>query len=94
MKVLGREIIDGFGLKHADAVAPLSSWFHEAEEAEWKNPAELKQKYGTASIISSTRVIFNIKGNRYRLDAKINYSAQVIMVKRIGTHTEYDLWTF
>ena len=66
----------------------------EAEEAEWDIPLDVKERYPSASIIGGGRVVFNIKGNRYRLDTKISYKNQTVLIKRIGTHAEYDEWIF
>lgn len=68
----------------------LDAWYAEAARAEWKNSAELKAQYSSASIISAERVVFNIKGNDYRLVVSINYEYQVLLVKWLGTHIEYD----
>ena len=68
----------------------LDAWYAEAAKATWKNPAELKRQYGSASIVSSERVVFNIKGNDYRLIVAINYHYQVLLIKWLGTHKEYD----
>jgi mRNA interferase HigB len=68
----------------------LDAWFHEIRRATWKNSAELKRSFGTASIISSDRVVFNIKGNDFRLVA-IDYGRQVVYIKWVGSHAEYDL---
>jgi mRNA interferase HigB len=68
----------------------LDAWYAEAAKATWKNPAELKAQYRSASIISSERVVFNIKGNDYRLIVAINYHYQVLLIKWLGTHKEYD----
>jgi len=68
----------------------LDAWFHEAEAAEWANPAQIKQHYGNASILKGSRVVFNICGNKYRIIAKINYSYSVLYVRFAGTHREYD----
>jgi mRNA interferase HigB len=70
--------------------AQLDAWYAEAEKAAWKNPAELKQQYRSASIVSSERVVFNIKGNEYRLVVAINYHYQVLLIIWLGTHKEYD----
>ena len=70
--------------------AHLLSWYAVASRAEWKNSAELKQDLASASIVSSTRVVFNIKGNDYRLVVSINYQRQSIFIKWLGTHAEYD----
>ena len=62
------------------------------EEAEWKGSADVKARYPTASFLSDNRVIFNIKGNKFRLETKINYDVKVVLAKRIGTHAEYSKW--
>lgn len=68
----------------------LDAWYAEAVEAKWRSSAELKAQYGSASIVSSERVVFNIKGNDYRLIVAINYHYQVLLIKWPGTHKEYD----
>jgi mRNA interferase HigB len=70
--------------------AQLDAWYAEVEKSAWKNSAELKQHYRSASIVSSERVVFNIKGNEYRLVVAINYDYQVLLILWLGTHKEYD----
>jgi mRNA interferase HigB len=70
--------------------AALDAWFHEVQRARWRNSAEVKQSYGTASIVSADGVVFNLKGNDYRLVTAIDYGRQIIFVKWIGTHRDYD----
>jgi len=70
--------------------AALESWFHEVQRARWRNSAELKRSYGTASIVSADRAVFNIKGNDYRLITAIDYGRQIVFIKWIGSHREYD----
>ena len=94
MKVLGRKIVSDFKKKHADARAQLDAWIVEAEETIWSCPNDIKERYATASILGNNRVIFNIKGNTYRLDALVSYESSIVFVKRIGTHAEYDKWKF
>ena len=94
MKVVGRKRIDDFCRDHADARAPLASWLAESEEANWQTPTDVKERYATASFLGDGRVVFNIKGNKYRLDTKISYKNQTVLIKRIGTHAEYDKWIF
>ena len=67
----------------------LDAWYAEAEKATWRTSAELKQQYRSASIISSERVVFNIKGNEFRLVVAISYQAQVLLILWLGTHSEY-----
>lgn len=69
--------------------AALEAWFQEAQHAQWRNSAELKQSYRTASIVSADRV-FNIKGNDYRLVTAIDYQRQIVFIKWLGTHHDYD----
>lgn len=70
--------------------AQLDAWYDLVSKAKWNTPAELKAQLASASILTSERVVFNIKGNDYRLVASINYVRQVLFVKWLGTHKEYD----
>lgn len=70
--------------------AAIEAWFHEVQRAEWRSPADVKRDYGSASIISSDRVVFNIKGNDYRLVTAIDYERQIVFIKWIGSHRDYD----
>jgi len=76
--------------KHKETKSQLETWYHEAKNAEWKNSQEIKEKYRSASIIRGNRVVFNIKGNKYRLVTKINYQMKIVYIRFIGTHKEYD----
>jgi mRNA interferase HigB len=75
---------------HRDAEQPLRAWYSEAMAATWLNPAELKKQFRSASILKGNRVVFNIKGNDYRLITAIAFKYQTVYVKFIGTHAEYD----
>ena len=68
----------------------LDAWHEPVVKAKWKSSAELKRQFGTASVLTAERVVFNIKGNDYRLIASINYGHQILFVKWLGTHKEYD----
>ena len=70
--------------------AALDAWFHEVQRARWRNSAEVKQSYGMAGIVSAGRVVFNIKGNDYRLVTAIDYRRQIVFVEWIGSHRDYD----
>jgi mRNA interferase HigB len=76
--------------EHAALKAALDSWFDEASKARWLSTADLKRHYGTASIVSADRVVFNIKGNDYRLVASVDFEKGIVWVKWIGSHAEYD----
>lgn len=73
-----------------DSEQALRAWYQEALKATWKNPNEIKQQYRSASIVGDNRVVFNICGNKYRLVVKVNYDAQWIFIRFVGTHKEYD----
>lgn len=76
--------------EYSDSEAPIRAWYHEAKAAEWKNSNELKRQFVNASIIGEGRVVFNIKGNDYRLIVSIDYEFQVIFIRFIGTHDQYN----
>ena len=94
MKVLGQAILIDYCNNHADVASQIRTWIAEAKEAKWATPNDIKARYVKASFLSDNRVVFNIKGNKYRLDTKIYYQRQIVMVKRIGTHGEYNKWKF
>ena len=79
-----------FWEQHPDAMEPLLAWHHEVLKEDWDTPAKVKAKYGNASIVGNNRVIFNIKGNTYRLVVKINYHYRIVYVRFVGTHAEYS----
>lgn len=91
MRVIAKKILREFWIKHSDCEQQLKSWYQEADKSEWKNLNEIKKEYPSASILEDNRVVFNIKGNNYRLIVKINFSYQMIWVRFIGTHKEYDI---
>jgi mRNA interferase HigB len=70
--------------------AALDAWFREAQQAVWLNSATIKRSYGAASIVGADRVVFNIKGNDYRLVTAIDYRRQIVFIKWVGTHRSYD----
>ena len=74
----------------ADSETSLRSWYHDAKCSNWTNSNELKQQYKNASIVGEGKVVFNIKGNTYRLVVSIDYEFQVIFIRFIGTHKQYD----
>ena len=90
MKVFNTPQIEKAYKKYTDAIGPLQNWYQEVEAADWDTPAKLKERYPNASIIRGDLVVFNIKGNRYRLVARINFRRQLVFVKFFGTHKEYD----
>lgn len=90
MRIIAKKILREFWETHSDCEQQLKSWYKEAIDAGWKNPNEIKIEYPSASILNDNRVVFNIKGNNYRLIVKINFDFQIIWIRFIGTHSEYD----
>jgi mRNA interferase HigB len=90
MRIIGLRPLRDFWEQHADSEAPLRAWYHEVRQADWDSPAAVKARYGNASFIGGNRVVFNIKGNSYRLVVKINYPVRVVFIRFIGTHAAYD----
>jgi mRNA interferase HigB len=85
-------LLDDFAMRHAEIRSPLNAWLCEVEESDWKGPADVKARYPTASLLSDNRVIFNLKGNKFRVETKLNYDMKVVLATRIGTHAEYSKW--
>jgi mRNA interferase HigB len=90
MRVIAVSTLRDFWLRHREAEQPLKAWFDEAEKATWTQPAEIKEQYRSASILKNRRVVFNIKGNDFRLVVALSYKLQIAYVKFVGTHSEYD----
>ncbi len=90
MQIVAVRFLIAFWEKNPDAEQPLKSWVEEAKKASWSQPAQIKEQYRSASILKNKRVVFNIKGNDYRLVVSVAYHYQAVYVKFIGTHKQYD----
>jgi mRNA interferase HigB len=90
LRVIAKKILRDFWAKYPDCEQQLKSWYKETENATWKNPNELKRDYPSASVLEKNRIVFNIKGNNYRLIVKINYQYQIVWIRFIDTHVQYD----
>jgi len=90
MRVIAISTLRAFWELHPDAEQPLKAWYEEATNASWTQPAEIKAQYRSASVLKNRRVVFNIKGNDYRLIVALAYKLQIVYVKFVGTHEEYD----
>jgi mRNA interferase HigB len=76
--------------EYRDAEHPLRAWYAEAKKANWKGPEKIKEDYRSASIVGNNRVVFNIRGNKYRLVVAARYEIGLVFVRFIGTHARYD----
>jgi mRNA interferase HigB len=90
MRIVAKRTLREFWEQFPEAEEPLLAWYREVEKEDWDAPAKVKEKYRSASIIRGSRVVFNIKGNDYRLVVKINYPYRMIYIRFVGTHAEYD----
>lgn len=90
LRIISKKILREFLGKHSDSQQQLKSWYQETNDVEWTTPKQIKKEYPSASFLADNRVVFNIKGNKYRLIVKINYEYNMIWIRFIGTHAEYD----
>ena len=93
MRVIAKRTLRQFwesASQYADAKGPLDAWYAEARNAQWRTPQGIKTRFRQASILKNNRVVFNIGGNKYRLITAVDYQRQVLFVRFIGTHAQYD----
>ncbi|MCB1167466.1 MAG: type II toxin-antitoxin system HigB family toxin [Leptospiraceae bacterium] len=90
MRVISKKPLRQFWEKHRDAEDWLKAWLREVQVADWKSFADIRSRYGSADWIPKNKIIFNVKGNRYRLITKVNFKAQIVYIRFIGTPEEYD----
>jgi len=90
LRVIAKSTLREFWKKHADSEQQLKSWFRETEKTSWETINDLKKDYPKASILKDNRIVFDIKGNNYRLIVKFNFEYQICWIRFIGTHAEYD----
>lgn len=90
MRIVAKRTLREFWEQFPETEEPLLAWYREVEKEDWDGPAKVKEKYRSASIIKGSRVVFNIKGNDYRLVVKVNYPYRMIYIRFVGTHAEYD----
>lgn len=90
MNVVSRPKLLAFWTRHPAAKASLSAWYVVARKAEWRSPQDVKNDFGSADFVADNRVIFNVGGNNYRVVVRISYRYKQVLIKFVGTHTEYD----
>lgn len=89
-RIIAKRVLKEFWEKHSDSEQYLKTWYDTAKNAKWKSPNDVKNTFANASIIIGNRVVFNIKGNSYRLIVKFQYEKEWAFIRFIGTHSEYD----
>lgn len=90
MRIISRKALREFWEIHPDAQQPLLAWYADVKQADWQSPADIKNIYRNTSIVANNRVVFNIKGNKYRLVVAVQYEYQLVYIRFVGTHQEYD----
>ena len=89
MVIVGRDKLDEFCGAHADAQPWITNWIADVEATHWQKPQDIKDSYASASFLSDNVVIFNVKGDHYRLEVKVAYKTGIVVVRWVGTHAEY-----
>ena len=90
MRILGLPLLHDFKQSHADVRGQLDAWQKEVERESWQTPQDIKSHYRSADFLAGNRVIFNIKGNAYRLAVQVRYRNGLVVIEWIGTHAEYS----
>ena len=90
MRIIALATLRDFWKSHSDAEIPLRSWYTLASRSDWRRPADVKAAYRNASVVANNRIVFNIKGNDYRLIAAVHYNRSMMFIRFVGTHREYD----
>jgi len=90
MRVISLQTLRAYWEQNPGIKQPLLAWYDEVASAKWSHPTDIKERFGSASILKNRRVVFNIKGNQYRLIVAVAYKLGVVYLKFVGTHKEYD----
>ncbi len=90
MRIISRKTLREFWEKHLDAQQPLQAWYFDVKHSRWKSSSDIKNIYRNASFLADNRVVFNIKGNKYRVVAAVQYSFGIVYIRFVGTHKDYD----
>src|SRR5258706_4808102 len=90
MRIIALGTLRNLWQRHEDAEIPLRSWYAAASRADWRSPADVKSAYRNASFVANNRIVFNIKGNEYRLVAAAHYNRGTMYIRFVGTHRDYD----
>ena len=90
MRIIAKKTLRDSWERHPDSEQSLKAWYLEVREAEWATPAQLKDLYSSASILVNNRVVFDVEGNKNRLIVWIRYPQNMVYIKWLGTHAEFD----
>ena len=90
MRIVTYKAIQDFVLKHADADTALKEWYHKVKKQEWESFNDVKNTFGSADYVGNNRIVFNVKGNNYRVVCIVIFASKKVYIRFIGTHAEYD----
>lgn len=90
MRIITKRTLQAFWERHPDAEGPLRIWYDQVSKDDWERPTQVRERYANARIIGNQRLVFNIKGNHYRLVVSVFYPGREVYIRFIGTHAEYD----
>jgi len=92
MKLIGKDVLYEFKSQYIEVRSQINSWEAEVNAAQWDTPLDIKRRYVAASFLKNNQVVFNIKGNKYRLLVRVDYANKIVLVKKAGNHKEYMKW--
>ena len=90
MRIIGLGILHSFCAKHADCRSWIANWISDAKGTHWKTTHDIKKRYPSASFLGDSIVIFNVRGNEYRLEVQVAFAVGVVAIKWVGSHSQYD----
>jgi mRNA interferase HigB len=90
MRIISRKTLREFWERHPDAEQPLQAWYADAKASKWRYPSDIKSVYRNASFVGNDRIVFNIKGNTYRLVVAIQYQFGIVYIRFVGSHEQYN----
>jgi mRNA interferase HigB len=90
MRVIALRTLRAFWELHPDSEPALQAWYHDVKQVTWRTPADIKSVYRNASFVGNNRVVFNVKGNDYRLVVAVQYQLGIVYIRFVGTHQDYD----
>ena len=90
MRIISRKTLREFWERYPDARQALQTWYADIARADWKTPGDIKAVYRNASFLADNRIVFNIKGNRYRVVVRVVYQFGIVYIRFVGTHEEYN----
>jgi len=90
MRIIGLGVLNAFCEKHADCRAWIATWVSDVKGSQWSTPHDIKKRYSSVSFLEDRIVIFNVRGNDYRLVVQVAFSVGIVAIKWAGTHSQYD----